>query len=123
MARNSELCWSVFDGKAAGYPPSVHESDAVFLDDVPVADAVEQQRPTDGAPLDEDRETGVPPETTASDWQKQRATVLIDPELEEPEQQDDSRWLSNRSAAQALSRCSIPLRWRAGYGAKTPVQR
>jgi hypothetical protein len=59
-------------------------------DEVPVADAVEQQRPTADAMLgDEDLpaepEPDVPLEATESDWQEQRETVLIDPELDEPE--------------------------------------
>jgi hypothetical protein len=35
-----------------------------------------------------DPETGVPLEATASDWQEQQETVLIDPELEEHEQRE-----------------------------------
>jgi hypothetical protein len=52
----------------------------------PVADAVEQRHPTAGLPPNKDPEAGLPPERTASDRQEQRDTVLIDPELEEPEQ-------------------------------------
>jgi hypothetical protein len=69
----------------------MHDSDGGFPDDVPVADAVEQQRPTADSPFDEDataprlRESDMPLETTASDWQEQRETVVIDPELDEPE--------------------------------------
>ena len=62
-------------------------SDGVFPDDVPVADAVEQQHSTADFPPD-NPETGVPLEATASDWQEQQETVLIDPELEEPEQRE-----------------------------------
>jgi hypothetical protein len=47
------------------------DSDGVFRDDVPVADAVEQQQPTADSP---------------SDWQEQRETVSIDPEFDGPEQ-------------------------------------
>src|SRR5437588_5467595 len=36
----------VFDGKTAGNPPSMQHGDSDFPDDVPVADAVEQQQPT-----------------------------------------------------------------------------
>lgn len=60
----------------------------VFPDDVPVADAVEQRQPTADPPPDEDPESDVPLEATASDWQEQRETVLIDPELEEPDRQE-----------------------------------
>lgn len=58
----------------------------MFPDDVPIADALEQQRETADTPPPEDRDSGVPLETTASDWQEQHETVLIDPELKEPEQ-------------------------------------
>jgi hypothetical protein len=70
----------------------MHDTDSDFPDDVPVADAVEQQRPTSDSPTDEENNTSwqddsdVPLEVTASDWQDQRETVPIDPELEEPEQ-------------------------------------
>jgi hypothetical protein len=72
----------------------MYDTDSEFPDDVPVADAVEQQRPTSDLPADEDNttfwqdESDVPLEATASDWQEQRETVLIDPELEEPEQDE-----------------------------------
>jgi hypothetical protein len=67
------------------------DSDGVFPDDVPVADAVEQQRSTSDSPAGEDNATSwrdegdVPLEAAASDWQEQHETVLMDPELEEPE--------------------------------------
>jgi hypothetical protein len=70
----------------------MHDSDSDFPDDVPVADAVEQQRPTSDSPTDEENNTSwqdvsdLPLEVTASDWLEQRETVPIDPELEEPEQ-------------------------------------
>lgn len=66
----------------------MRDGDGLFPDDVPVADAVEQQQPTADSPPEEDRESGVPLEATASDWQEQQETVLIDPELEEPERQE-----------------------------------
>lgn len=50
------------------------------------ADAIEQQHSTADFPVDDDPEMGVPLESTASDRREQRETVLIDPELEEPEQ-------------------------------------
>ena len=56
-------------------------------DDVPVADAVEQQRATaDPVPDEEAPEEpvdDVPLEVAPSDWQEQRETVDLDPELEE----------------------------------------
>jgi hypothetical protein len=70
------------------------ESESVFPDDVPIADAVEQQQPTSDSPADDDEaapwqyEGDVPLETAASDWQEQRDTVLVDPEQEEPERPD-----------------------------------
>ena len=70
----------------------MHNTDSVFPDDVPVADAVEQQRPTADSPSDEDNatprqdESDMPLEANVSDWQEQRETVLIDPEFAEPEQ-------------------------------------
>ena len=65
------------------------DSEGVFPDDVPIADAVEQQRATSDSPDDEQLgqyEGDVPLEAADSDWQEQRETVLLDPELEEPEQ-------------------------------------
>lgn len=72
----------------------MQHSDNDFPDDVPVADAVEQQQPTSGSPADEDDATSwpddgdVPLEAAPSDWQEQRETVLIDPELDEREQDE-----------------------------------
>jgi hypothetical protein len=69
-------------------------SDGVFPDEVPVADAVEQQRPTAEYPLDDDYaapkqgEGEVPLETPASDWQEQQETILIDSEFEERQESD-----------------------------------
>ena len=69
----------------------MQSSDGALPDDVPVAHAVEQQRPTAGASSDEDElsswqpEGDVPLEATASDWQEQQEPVLIDPEFEEPD--------------------------------------
>jgi hypothetical protein len=76
-----------FDAKAAGNPPSVPDSDGVFPDDVPVADALEQQQPA-ADPPDEGPDGGVPLEAGASDWQEQRETVPIDPDLEEPDRRE-----------------------------------
>jgi hypothetical protein len=66
----------------------MRDSEGVLPDDVPVADAMEQQQPTADSPPDQDPESGVPLEATASDWQEQRETVLVDPELDEPERQE-----------------------------------
>jgi hypothetical protein len=59
-----------------------------FGNEVPVADAVEQQRPAADPTADDEEapepEPDVPLEATESDWQEQRETVLIDPELDEP---------------------------------------
>jgi hypothetical protein len=53
-------------------------------DDVPVADAVEQQRgPADPVPDEEEAvepPSDVPLEAAAPDWQEQRETVELDPE-------------------------------------------
>lgn len=55
-------------------------------DDVPVADAIEQQRATaDPVPYEEaahEPADGVPLEANTSDWQEQREVVDLDPELE-----------------------------------------
>jgi hypothetical protein len=69
----------------------MQDSDGVFPDDVPLADAVEQQRPTGDTPSDEDDapprldDSDVPLEAAIPDWQEQRETVAIDPEFDEPE--------------------------------------
>ena len=64
------------------------DRDNAIRDDVPIADAAEQQR-SSADWLDEDhagRPAGdVPLEASASDWQEQQETVLIDPESEEPD--------------------------------------
>ncbi|MCV7074522.1 hypothetical protein [Mycobacterium szulgai] len=65
------------------------DTDGVFPDDVPIADAVEQQRTTADSAADDDRpaaswEDGqVPLEASVSDWQEQRETVQFDADLEE----------------------------------------
>ncbi|MEY8016006.1 hypothetical protein [Mycobacterium servetii] len=59
------------------------DSDAEFPDDVPVADAVEQWHQTAEFPDDDGCAGDVPLETSAPDWQEQRETVPIDPEVEE----------------------------------------
>ena len=56
-------------------------------DDVPVADAVEQQR-TASEPVPDEEASAEPPqdaplEVAAADWQEQLETVELDPELDE----------------------------------------
>ncbi len=56
-------------------------------DDVPVADAVEQQR-TPVEPVPDEEASAEPPdepplEAAPADWQEQLATVELDPELDE----------------------------------------
>jgi hypothetical protein len=56
-------------------------------DDVPVADAVEQQR-TPVEPVPDEEASAEPPaepplEATPADWQEQLKTVELDPELDE----------------------------------------
>jgi hypothetical protein len=69
----------------------VHDSDGIFPDDVPIADAVEQQRPTNDSSSDEETapspqpDRDMPLEATASDWHEQQESVLIDSEFEEPD--------------------------------------
>ena len=69
----------------------MQSTDGALPDDVPVADAVEQQQPTDDSSSDADEdsswqpESDVPLEASASDWQEQQEPVLIDPEFEEPD--------------------------------------
>jgi len=63
------------------------DTDGVFPDDVPIADAVEQQRTTAASAAGEEgsswEDSQVPLEASASDWQEQREAVLFDPDLEE----------------------------------------
>jgi hypothetical protein len=65
----------------------MHDSEEI-PDDVPVADAVEQQRPVEPVP-DEDASTqppdDVPLEAAQADWQEQLETVELDPEFDEIE--------------------------------------
>jgi hypothetical protein len=69
----------------------MHENGGVFPDDVPVGDAVEQQRSTSDSPAGDDDatdwqdDTDVPLEATDSDWLEQRETVSIEPEYDDPE--------------------------------------
>ena len=67
----------------------MHDTDGGFPDDVPVADAVEQQRPRADSPLDEEDATSasdeseIALETNPADWQEQQETVRVDPESDE----------------------------------------
>ncbi|WP_025734979.1 hypothetical protein [Mycobacterium genavense] len=68
----------------------MHESTGEIPDDVPIADAVEQQRATGPAAPDDDApdwldDADVPLEATDSDWQEQQQSVVTDPEFDEPE--------------------------------------
>ncbi|GAB3010337.1 hypothetical protein [Mycobacterium bourgelatii] len=67
------------------------DTDGDFRDDVPLADAVEQQRPGVDPPFDEEQssfpaeidEIGL--ETSIADWQEQQQVVPLDPDLDEPD--------------------------------------
>lgn len=69
----------------------MHDSAGEIPDDVPIADAVEQQRPAGQAAPDDDHaaawpdDADVPLETTDSDWQEQRQSVVTDPDFDEYE--------------------------------------
>lgn len=65
------------------------DTDAGFPDDVPIADAIDQQRWAAETRLDEHeastRQTAggdVPLEASAADWQEQQESVQTDPESE-----------------------------------------
>jgi hypothetical protein len=73
----------VFAHFAGGIPAGMQDSEEL-PDDVPVADAVEQQRAPSEPVLDEEA-TAEPPdnpplEATPSDWQEQREMVDLDPD-------------------------------------------
>lgn len=59
------------------------DTDGGFRDDVPLADAVEQQRPSVDAASEEEVASDMALETNAADWQEQRQAVPMDPEFEE----------------------------------------
>jgi hypothetical protein len=71
---------------ARGIPTSMQDSEEL-PDDVPVADAVEQQRrPVE--PVPDEEASAEPPdepplEVAPADWQEQLETVELDPELDE----------------------------------------
>jgi hypothetical protein len=58
-------------------------------DEIPIADAVEQQRDASEAVLDEEASAEPPPdlplEAADADWQEQRETVDLDPEEDRSE--------------------------------------
>ncbi|MEZ0352272.1 hypothetical protein [Mycobacterium sp. pR1184] len=71
-------------GGGPGNPTRMHEN-GEFPDDVPVADAIEQQRTTDESAPNAawPDEADVPLEATDSDWHEQQQTVLDDSDFEE----------------------------------------
>jgi len=69
---------------ALGYPVAMERQNVP--EDVPIADAVEQNRDAVEHPLDEDAPTPtaeVPLEASPADWQEQTEIVDLDPYLEE----------------------------------------
>ena len=77
---------SVFGICARGIPTSMRPSDEL-PDDVPVADAVEQQRTTEDPVADEEASAQpaeeVPLEAAPADWQEQLETVELDRDFDE----------------------------------------
>jgi hypothetical protein len=61
------------------------DTDGRFSDDVPVADAVEQQRPTADSPATVLVAADLPLEPAVSDWQEQPEPVDVDPEFGDSE--------------------------------------
>ena len=72
-----------FGPRAAGYPIGMRDY-GELPDDVPVADAVEQQRTASELTPDEEVSTEPgkdrPLEASAADWQEQLETVELDPD-------------------------------------------
>ncbi|MEM6106683.1 hypothetical protein AAHS21_10525 [Mycobacterium sp. 050272] len=62
-----------------------------FPDDVPIADAVEQQRTTDESSSTAARpdDADVPLEATDSDWLEQQQTVLDDSDFDQSDDETD----------------------------------
>jgi hypothetical protein len=79
---------AVFGDCERGIPTCMQDSEQL-PDDVPVADAVEQQRtPTEPVPDEEasaEAPEDMPLEAAPADWQEQRETVELDPEADEPD--------------------------------------
>ena len=79
---------SRFSDDARGIPTGMHDCEEL-PDDVPVADAVEQHR-TPVEPVIDEEDSAEPPgevplEAAPADWQEQRETVELDPELDQPD--------------------------------------
>jgi hypothetical protein len=88
QAKSHAICPPVFEGRVAGNPRSMPDTASRFPDDVPVADAIEQHRPTGESASDDQEdvtsrlvEDEVPLEATDSDWQEQQQPALIGPEF------------------------------------------
>ena len=66
-----------------GIPPVMHDSEEL-PDDVPIADAADQQRAVNGPEPDEDASvepSSEPPlEASVADWQEQLETIEVDPD-------------------------------------------
>ena len=77
---------TVFCRRTRGIPTVMPDSEEL-PDDVPVADAVEQQRSASEEVLDEEVSAeppeDVPLEAEPADWQQQLEAVELDPELDE----------------------------------------
>lgn len=73
----------VFGDGTLGIPTGMQDSEKL-PDDVPVADAVEQQRtPLESVPDEEastEQTSDVPLEAAAADWQEQQEIVELDPD-------------------------------------------
>ena len=74
---------------ALGYPVAMERQNVP--EDVPIADAVEQNRDAVEHAFDEDAPgpmtTDVPLEANQADWQEQTEMVDLDPYLEEPDRE------------------------------------
>ena len=88
QAKSHAIRPPVLEGSVASNLRSMPDTEGRFPDDVPVADAVEQQRSTGESPSDDEDdgtsrlvEDEVPLEATVSDWQEQQQPVIIDPEF------------------------------------------
>jgi hypothetical protein len=80
-----------FQRQWPGYPTDVQDREEL-PDDVPVADAVEQQRTPVETALDVENSVeppdDVPLEAAPADWQEQLEAVELDPELDELNRDD-----------------------------------
>ena len=78
----------VFSDNAPGIPTDMQDSEEL-PDDVPVADAIEQQR-TPVEPMPDEEASADPPddaplEAASADWHEQLETVELDPEFDQPD--------------------------------------